>query len=162
MVVRPRNGFRRSCPALPCRGGVRWAQDRPDPGDQHGKRKRFGEVVVGTGIERFSLVEVAILGGEHDDRGPDLPGSEVGADLNAVATGQHDVEQDQVVTAFSRKPETIDTVERDINGEALGVEAAFDNGRNLDVVLDEQDLDGQPFASSDSATELHTSKLNGS
>ena len=46
------------------------AQQGADPGDQDRERERLGEVVVGAGVERLGLVEVAVLGRQHQDRRP--------------------------------------------------------------------------------------------
>src|SRR5581483_10860421 len=47
------------------------SQEGPDPGQQHRVRERLREEVIGTGVERFGLIELAVLGGEHEDGRPD-------------------------------------------------------------------------------------------
>jgi hypothetical protein len=78
-----------------------------DPGHQHGEGERLAQVVVGAGVEPLRLVEVAVLGGEHEDRRPDAGPAQLGADPVAVAARQHDVEQDQVVAALAGPPEAL-------------------------------------------------------
>ena len=118
----------------------RSAEQGPDPGDEHRERERLGEVVVGAGVERLGLVEVAVLGREHQDRGPDAGGPEVGADLEAVAAGQHDVEHDQVEGALGGPPQAVEAVSGDLDAEALGFQAPLDGGGDLGVVLHQQQL----------------------
>src|SRR5581483_1202435 len=60
------------------------AQQRPDPGHQHHVGEWFGQEVVGPGVERLDLVELAVLGGEHDDRRPVVRLPERRAHLVAV------------------------------------------------------------------------------
>ena len=60
---------RRRRPASGSRPVVRRSSAR-DPGEQDRERERFGQVVVGAAVERFGLVELARLGGEHEDRRP--------------------------------------------------------------------------------------------
>ena len=101
-------------------------EQRADPGHQDREREGLGQVVVGAGVECLRLVEVAVLGGEHQDRGP-VPGlPEVRADLVAVAAREQDVEDDQVVAALGGQPEPVGAVESHLDGEPLGLEAAFD------------------------------------
>ena len=120
------------------------SQQRPDPGDEHGEGERLGEVVVGAGVERLGLVEVAALGGEHQDRRPVAGLPQVGADQVAVAARQHDVEHDQVVAALGRHPQPVLAVEGDLDGVALGLEAPLDGRGDLLVVLDQEQFHHRP------------------
>ena len=98
-------------------------KQRANPGDQHRERERLGQVVVGAGVEGLGLVEVAVLGREHEDRRPVAGLAQIGADLEAVATGQHDVEDDQVVGALGRPPGP-SRRRGHLDREALGLQAA--------------------------------------
>ena len=78
---------------------------RPGPA-QHGAdarqqlvgTERLGQVVVRAGVQPGDPVGLGGAGGEHDDRDLALPPQQA-EQLEAVQTGHHDVEQDQVVTA---------------------------------------------------------------
>jgi hypothetical protein len=107
---------------------------RVEAGHQDGERERFGEVVIGAGVERLCLVEVTILGGEHEHRGPDLHGPKFGTDLEAVLLGQHEVEHEQVVTVLGRQPQPLDTIEGELDGEPVGFESTLHERRDLVVV----------------------------
>jgi hypothetical protein len=71
------------------------AEHGPDPGHQLAGRVRLGHVVVGAELQPDHLVDLAVLGGQHDHRdlaaGADLP-----ADLGTGQARQHQVEQHQV------------------------------------------------------------------
>ena len=108
-------------------------------GDENDVRERFGEVVVGAGVERFGFVEFAVLGGEHQDRGPVALLAQASAHLEAVDLGQHDVEHDRVVRVLGRQPETLLAVEGVVDGEAFGLQPAPKRRRQSLVVLDHQD-----------------------
>ena len=73
------------------------AQHGADAGDQLARGERLGDVVVGADLEPDHLVDLAVLGGQHDDRHLRL-GPHRAADLGAGQAGQHQVEQDQVGT----------------------------------------------------------------
>src|SRR6266536_245879 len=133
------------------RGGIAAggpAQQGPDPGDQHRKRERLGEVVVRAGVEGLGLVEVAILGGEHQDRRPVARLTQVGTDLVAVAAGQHDVQQQQVVGALGGQPQPVVNVIGNLDGEPFRLQAAHDGCGDLPVVLDQKQLHGDLSSSS--------------
>ena len=71
-------------------------QPRPDPGDQLGEPKRFGDVVVRSRIESDDHVDLLRTGGEHDDRQCGTFGAHLAADVESVEVGQRQVEQHEV------------------------------------------------------------------
>ena len=109
----------------------------PDSGDEYRKAERFCQVVVGPCIERLGLVQVAILGGQHEDRGPVAFFSEFPADLIAVAAREHDVENDEIETALLGEPEAVGAVEGHLDSEPFRLQAAFDGRSDFPVVLDQ-------------------------
>ena len=88
------------------------------------ERERFGQEVVGAGVERLGLVELAVLGREHEDRRPVAGLAQGRAHLVAVHARQHDVEDDGVVAALAGPPEAVFSVRGDIDGEALRLQPA--------------------------------------
>ena len=123
--------------------------ERADARDEHDERERLGEVVVGAGVERLGLVVLAVLRGEHEYRRPVARLAELVADLVAVDARQHDVEHDRVVLVLGGHPEPIGAGECDVDGEALGFEAAPHRGGNLLLVFHDQNAHarrGQPRA----------------
>src|SRR5207248_323260 len=99
-------------------------QQRPQPGGEDHEREWFGQEVVGAGVERLGLVELTVLGGEHEDGRPVAGLPEGRAHPEAVHPGQHDVEDDGVVAAFAGPPEAVFPVRGDIDGEALRLQSA--------------------------------------
>ena len=65
------------------------------PGDQLAGGERLGHVVVGAQFQADDLVDLAVLGGQHDHRHV-RPLAQRPADLAARQPGQHQVEQHQV------------------------------------------------------------------
>ena len=112
---------------------------RAEVGEQDDEGERLGEEVVGAGVEGLGVVEVAALGREHQDRGPDALGPQVGADLEAVPARQHEVEDDGVVVVLARHPQTLVAVEREVDREAFLLQAVAHRLRQPLLVLDDQD-----------------------
>ena len=52
----------------------------PQPGQQDGIREGFGQEVVGAGVEGFGLIELALLGGQHQHGCPNALIAEGGGD----------------------------------------------------------------------------------
>ena len=75
---------------------ARSAQDRLEPCPKLARAERLGDVVVGAKLEAEDLVRLLRLGGQQDDRRPLPCPADVAADLESVAAGQHDVQDDGV------------------------------------------------------------------
>ena len=133
------------------------ADERADAREQDRERERLLQVVVGTGVESLRLVEVAVLGREHQDRRPVAGRSEVAADDEAVAARQHDVEDHDVVAALLGHPEPVVAVVGAVDRESLGLQAAPQRRGDLEIVLDDQQLHGLVPPGPDSPL----SRLNG-
>ena len=118
------------------------AQQRPDAGHQHDVGERLGQEVVGAGVEGLGLVELAVLGREHDDRRPVAPLPEGGADLVAVHARQHDVEDDRVVVALVGPLQPVRPVEGDVDGEALRLQTPLDSAGQVPLVFHHEDSHG--------------------
>jgi hypothetical protein len=100
--------------------------------------ERLGEVVVRPGVERLGLVELAVLGGEHQDRRPVTLGPQRGAEPEPVESREHQVEDERVVAVLPRHPETVDPVQRHVDGEAVGLQAAPQRAGQPCLVVDHQ------------------------
>src|SRR5215218_6778890 len=120
--------------------------ERLEAGDQHHERERLGEEVVGTRVERLGLVVLAVLGGQHEDRRPDLGLPQAAAHLVAVHRRQHDVEHHQVVVAFERLLVALPTVVDDGHVETFAPEAAGDALGECNLIFDHQDAHGSQSA----------------
>jgi len=72
------------------------ATECADAGEKFGEGKRFGEVVVGTGVETLYDIAESIAGGEHEDGDILFAAAKLASDFEAVYARQHDVEQNDV------------------------------------------------------------------
>ena len=102
------------------------AEDRPDPRGELAQGERLGDVVVGAELEADDLVDLGVLGREHDDRHAGL-GPEDPADLDARQLGQHQVEQDEVGALGPEQRERLAAVGGGDGPVALELER-FDEG----------------------------------
>ena len=123
-------------------------QQSPDPRDQDHVRERLAKEVIGAGVQRLGLVEVAVFGGQHEDRGPVALLAELAAQLVAVDAGQHDVQHDRVVGVLLCHPQPVSAVECDVDREPVGFQTAPQRGGQLLLVFDdEQSHDDAPHIS---------------
>ena len=74
---------------------LRSPQRRSDAAAELTDRERLGDVVVGAHLEAEHLVDLVVLGGEHDDRHL-AAAAHAPADLDPVQLRQHDVEDDEI------------------------------------------------------------------
>src|SRR5664279_5664168 len=86
------------------------AQECVDPGDQDRPFERFAQEVVGADLETLDLVHLALLGRQHQQRRMDSRVAQVKTDAETVSLGQHDVQDDDVVGAVTRREESRLTV----------------------------------------------------
>src|SRR5262249_13412540 len=78
---------------------------------------------------------------EHDHRGPHLAGAQLPAHFVAAEPGQHDVEDDRVVRAVRRlggRPEPVDAVVHEVDGEPLGLQPVADRLGEVHLVVDHE------------------------
>ena len=114
------------------------AQGRLDPAAELAHRERLGDVVVGPHLEAEDLVDLVVLGGEHDDRHL-AAAAQPPADLDPVELRQHDVEHDQVEALLGEAVERLAAVER--GDDLVAVLAQGIGEQRLDrlLVVDQQD-----------------------
>ena len=72
------------------------AENRLDAGDQFLRRERLDHVIVGPHLQAADPVVLAAAGGQEDDRPGRVAAAQFGQHLEAVALGEHDIEQDQI------------------------------------------------------------------
>src|SRR5690606_8051290 len=78
-----------------CRHGRAAAQNRLDAGHDLARAVGLADVIVGTQFQAQQAVDLFGPGSDHDDR-DGSPGADVSAQVQAVAPGQHQVQQHQV------------------------------------------------------------------
>ena len=122
------------------------AHERAQPRKQLAEVEGLGQVVVGADVEAADAVADLSARGEHEDRRPALALAQRAADLEAVAAGEHHVEDDGVVVPHRRLHQRGVAVADDVDGVALVAQPAPDGTRQLRVVLDEQQPHVAPCA----------------
>ena len=110
----------------------------PDAGGQLAQAERLGDVVVGAELEADDLVELRVLGRQHQDRharfGPDDP-----ADLDPGQLGQHQVEQDEVRAFGAEREQGLATVGGGDDPEAVRLERLGERLAQGRLVVDDED-----------------------
>src|SRR5215471_4073406 len=112
------------------------------------EREGLGQVVVGAEIEPGHLVGYAVARGEHDDRRVHAGLARGLEDAEAVALGQHDVEDDQIVgVAPEDKVQGGIAVGGRLHGVSLFLQPLPDEAQDLPIVLDHENTHGSPDSS---------------
>ena len=107
------------------------------PGDQLARRERLGHVVVGAEFQPDHLVDLAVLGGQHDHRHVG-PIAQRPAHLAARQARQHQVEQDQVGAGPVERLERVGAGRADRDLEALLAQQVRDGVAERVLVLNDQ------------------------
>ena len=96
------------------------------------------DVVIGAQAEAADLVDVFLPGRYHEDR--DVLGfADSPANLEAIAAGQHDVQQDEVIGVFQGFLFPYLAIDRDVGTEAIGFQVVPFQFGNALVVFNNQD-----------------------
>src|SRR3954447_26248529 len=85
--------------------------ERPETSQQYLKRERFGQVIIGPGIETRHHILDGIAGGEQKNWGGDSRLPQLTNQRQAVQTGKHDIEHEQVKGAGLCDCETLWPIE---------------------------------------------------
>ncbi|KIX78571.1 hypothetical protein SF12_08360 [Streptomyces sp. MBRL 601] len=113
------------------------AQHGADAGDQLARGEGLGDVVVGPYLQPDDLVDLAVLGGDHDHRHVGAA-AQLAADLGAGESGQHQVEQDQVGAVALELVEPLGPGGRDGDLEALLAEHVGQSVAEGFLILDDE------------------------
>ena len=116
------------------------AGDGVEAGDEFVDVEGFREVVVGAEVEAFEAFVEGAAGGDEDDGDGEALVAEVPQDAQAVAAGDHDIEDEGIVGARGGEGVGIVAVVAKIDHEALRLEALADEGGELLVVFHHQDF----------------------
>ena len=115
------------------------AKQRPHPGEQFLVSKGLDQVVVGAAVQALDAVGRAILGGQQQDR--DIAfGPEPSRNLEAVDARHHDVEDGEVGHALAGAGQRDLAVGRDFDLVTLVDQGATQRGRDLGIVVHDQDV----------------------
>jgi len=118
------------------------ANERVQSGDQFLDVKRFHQIIVGTGVETIESFIESAAGGAKNDRDVGAPFPQIAEDAQAVASGQHDVEDHRIVAAGGGQRESLVAVVAEIHDKALRFESFAQKPAELFVVFDHEDFHG--------------------
>ena len=114
---------------------------RANAREQHAELERFRDIVVRARIEPEDRIRVAVRGGQHDDRHPDIGPAEKPAHVPPVHVGQADIEKDQVEMLRLDRFQGLRPVVRRNGVEFLvELELLCQGLAKRSVVIDQQDL----------------------
>ena len=111
-----------------------------DTGEQLGKGKRFGQVIVRTGFETDDNILDRILGGQHQHRSRHLPLAEFFEKTHAVALGEHPVEDDEVKSPLKRHGESLFTIGSCFDFITLLFKSTLDKAGNFLFIFNDQNF----------------------
>src|SRR5204863_228403 len=114
------------------------AKHRAHAGDDLARRKRFGDVVVGTGLESGDAIGLSIAAGEDDDRLPPVPMPNATDEIEAASVGEHEIEHDEIGVsdlAFRCRERC-----RDRYAEAVSAQREGERFGDSGFIFDDQDL----------------------
>ena len=94
------------------------ADERLGAGEQFAQVEGLGEVVVGTGVEQFDDLRAFVPGSQDQDRSHVFAAAHLTHDTEAVETGQHEVEQKEVVVAVFGERDAIKAIFGAVDREA--------------------------------------------
>jgi hypothetical protein len=120
-------------------GGVGVAQRDTHAGQQLAHRERLGDVVVGAEVERLDLDGVLALRREHDDRQRGVERAHAPDDLEAVDSGQSEVEQHEIEGAVRNALQCVLAGEHRGDGIVLSFQRDAQGAQHDRLVVDEQD-----------------------
>src|SRR5581483_10816430 len=118
---------------------ARAAGEGADAGEEFVQFKGFGKVVVSAGIEASDALVDFAAGGEEKDGSGVAAFAKLAQDAQAVATGEHDIENQTVVRRGGDGACDFVAMAADVGGKALGLEGLADEVGGFQLVFDDQD-----------------------
>ncbi len=122
-------------------GPVGASQQRVNARDELARAERLGHVVVGADRQPDEQVGLAVARGQHE-HGQGTVALDLLADFDAVETGQHEVEHDEVGAEPLAQLHAARSVTRDLDLVTLAAQPGRDRGRDRLLVLDHRDATG--------------------
>ena len=123
--------------------GAAAAQDGVDPGQQFARVERLGEIVVGAHFQADDAVDFLGLGGQHDDGRVVVAAPQAAADGQAVLSGQHQVQHQEVEVFPLPELGHFLGVFGDVDVEALLGQITAQQIAQPGIIVDDEDLAGE-------------------
>ena len=123
-----------------CRGDSRPAQQRLNPRDQLGKRKRLDQIIIAAVLQTADFVGNRIFRTQHNDRHGDPVGAQLFNQRKTIHSGEHDVDNRQI-TLFGLRLEQAVRTGRGMDRRITGLlQALEDEIRCPCVILHQKNL----------------------
>jgi hypothetical protein len=107
---------------------------------QLSKRKRLGEIIIGTQLEAADAVVEPVARGEHENRRGDPTISRQPAEIEPAAARKHEIENDDIVRAEEQALATLLEVARAHAFHPLLAEPPNQNTGEPFIVFDDENL----------------------
>ena len=120
------------------RGGAAAAQQRLHPCHQLGQHEWFDQVIVGAGLQAGHSVVDRAARAEHADRDVVVHRPQCRDHADSVEHRHVDIEHDRVRPGFGGAAQGLSAVDRGRNLESGQAQAAFQRGKHVGVVVDDQ------------------------
>ena len=115
------------------------ADECPQSGEQLGERERLHEIVVRPGVQSGDAILDTVARGQHEHGCPHASLAEPLANLDAVQSGKHEIEDDRVVRDCARHAQRTVAGSLDVDGVPVLDEPACEEAGHLQLVLGDQD-----------------------
>src|ERR1700694_1269870 len=121
--------------------GRRAPQHRVDASQDFADGERLGDVVIGAQLEPDDLVDLGVLGREHDDRHAAAL-AQGAAEIKAAHAREHQVEEDQVRTRGAGGAQARGPIRGFLDGEPGGDKVVLEHLADALVILHNEDAPG--------------------
>ena len=127
-------------------GGWRAPADRLDPRVELLHLERLDQVVVGADAKPFDAIRDAAEGSQEDHRRVHARGAQRLQEVEAAQSRQHPVEDDDVIAAGAGPEQSVAAIAFDVHVMAPAGQAGANEIERLNVVLDDQQVQGRLLA----------------
>ena len=114
-------------------------QQRAQPGEQFFERERFGEIVVGAGVESADALGDGVPRGQHQNRQVVAGRSQPPTDLEPVEARHHHIHDGDIGTVGDDLLQCLDTVTRRVDRIAVERQRPSERLTNRPIVVDHKD-----------------------
>lgn len=122
------------------------AQDGVESGDQFIGEEGLREVVIGTEVQAFDAFVEGSAGGEEEDGNRAAEFADLAKDAEAVAAGEHDVQNQGIERAGGGEGEGVAAVVADVDDKAGGFQRLADECGDFPLVFSHEHFHGGRLA----------------
>lgn len=127
------------CDAWGCRRrGVVAAKEGPYAGQEFVATERFGQVVVGTGVQALDAVFDPAAGRQDKDSTSESEAAKLSANGESIQLGKHEIEQHEVRLFVECAVQSIGTIGAGQHAVSAALEAVGDDSAHAEFVFDDE------------------------